>query len=136
MKTNKLKLMLFASTLFLLSGCGDLFGGGKSIVVTTCKGLSSPSGTISMDTMEQMFGKKQVDDWCDCAYDTVSKVYSGSQIVEAQSAGALDPVARDLPRRIISATAMCVRQSSVPHGGSELKDKFADLLDVMSGGTN
>ncbi len=111
-----------------LGGC-DTETSAKVNVEIICENLSSPnSSEISMRAMESLFGEAKADEWCTCAYNTVSKEFSAEQIVAADGAGTLDPVNQALPKSVALATASCMAKSDVPEQGKPIRDAFVNWL--------
>lgn len=104
----------------------------KNVVTSACENLSSPSGEVSMNQMTQIFGEKKVSEWCECAYNQMSKKFSDEDIANAPSAGALDDTATAIKKSVYSSTAQCMKNSSVPEKGKGLRDSFAGILGLMA----
>ena len=85
-------------------------------------------GDVSMSQMKRLFGEQKVNEWCDCAYSTMSAKYSNLDLANAPDAGDLDERATAIKREIYLATAQCMDKSSVPARGSAIKTDFASLL--------
>jgi hypothetical protein len=105
----------------------------KALVSGMCKTLDagvslSTMNMLSMSNMRALYGGKQVDGWCDCAYGMVSTVISDEQILSAVDAGIYNPITDQLETAVTYATARCILSSDVPAAGRQQANDFAKLL--------
>lgn len=85
-------------------------------------------GMMPMSINVAAFGQKKVDEWCACAYDKVSKVFTDEQIASSSDAGMYDPITEKMAAAVTLATAVCIKESTLPAEGRKHADSYADLL--------
>jgi hypothetical protein len=130
-------LSLIVSLYFLLPilgvGVDKEKEAAKSFVRGKCMSLdpaamSSSAGLMPMAVNVLAFGQAKVDEWCECAYNEVSKTFTNEQIASAGDAGFYDPITEKLSAAITFSTASCIKNSEVPAEGRKQANDYADML--------